>query len=318
MKNLKKITAFLLLLGLLFTSFCGCGPKEETPLAGGMTVEDDLGRTVAVEPPRRVAALLGSFADIWYLAGGEVIACADDAWEDFDLPLREDAVNLGMTKNLSLEKLLAAQPDLVLASCNTQLNLDWMETLEAAGIPTLYFDISDFNDYLRMLKTCTDITGRADLYEQNGLAVQAQIDDVLEKSRARLEGKEPPTVLNLRASATYLRAKNSRDNVLGEMLAALGCRNLADSEASLLENISIEVILQDPPDYIFFVQQGDDKEGIQKAIDAFLQENPALASLDAVKEGRVYVMDKSLYTLKPNDRWGEAYEKLEAILSDEK
>ena len=29
-------------------------------------------------------------------------------------------------------------------------------------------------------------------------------------------------------------------------------------------------------------------------------------------------MDKSLYTLKPNDRWGEAYEKLEAILSDEK
>jgi hypothetical protein len=28
-------------------------------------------------------------------------------------------------------------------------------------------------------------------------------------------------------------------------------------------------------------------------------------------------MEKDLYTLKPNDRWGEAYEKLEAILAGE-
>ena len=139
---MKRLIPVLLVICLL--GGCAAQPAPEEPLsAQAITFTDSLGREIALEPPGRVAALIGSFADIWYLAGGEVIACADDAWEDFDLPLREDAVNLGMTKNLSLEKLLAAQPDLVLASCNTQLNLDWMETLEAAGIPTLYFDISD-------------------------------------------------------------------------------------------------------------------------------------------------------------------------------
>jgi hypothetical protein len=98
-----------------------------------------------------VAALLGSFADVWYLAGGTVVASADDAWADFELPLPEDAVNLGMTKRLSLEALFSAQPDFILASANTQLHLDWMETLDAANIPTAYFDVSDFVYFIKEL-----------------------------------------------------------------------------------------------------------------------------------------------------------------------
>ena len=34
----------------------------------------------------------------------------------------------------------------------------------------------------------------------------------------------------------------------------------------------------------------------------------------AVREGRVHVMDGSLFNLKPNSRWGEAYEQLAEIL----
>ena len=62
--------------------------------SASVTFTDDLGRELTVENPERVAALLGSFADIWYLAGGEVVASADDAWDDFDLPMAEDAINL--------------------------------------------------------------------------------------------------------------------------------------------------------------------------------------------------------------------------------
>lgn len=130
-----------LVTGVLLT---GCGVKNEEPLQETVseqeeayTFTDDLGREVTVENPERVAALLGSYADIWYLAGGEVIASADDAWDDFNLPMAETAVNLGMTKELSLEKLFEADPDLVLASSNTQGNVEWLETLEAAGITVL-------------------------------------------------------------------------------------------------------------------------------------------------------------------------------------
>lgn len=281
------------------------------------TFTDDLGRTVTVENPQKVAALLGSYADMWFLAGGVVGASADDAWDDFNLPMADDAVNLGQTKELSLEKLLAFEPDFIIASTNTRVHMEWMDTLEDAQIPTAYFDVSDFEDYLRVLKICTDITGRDDLYEKNGLAIQEKINEVIAKSEERIAEKGVPKVLFLRASATNIRAKNSQDNVLGEMLKALGCENIADNKESLLETISVEYILQEDPDFIFFVQVGDDKDAIDHHIENFINENPIWKELTAVKEGRVYHMDKMLYNLKPNDSWGEAYEKLEDILAGE-
>ena len=101
------------------------------------------------------------------------------------------------------------------------------------------------------------------------------------------------------------------------MLYALGCENIADSQESLLENLSIEQIILQDPEYIFFIQQGDNEEGTKKNIENFISENPAWSELSAVKSGKVYLLEKPLYALKPNERWGEAYEKLEEILANE-
>ena len=300
-----KLLSLFLILCLL--TGCASAPVQ----AAGFTFTDDLGRTVTVNDPQRVTALLGSFAQVWQLAGGEICATADDAWDDLHLEFSEDTVNLGNTKELSLELLLASQPDFILASANTRQNLEWKDTLEAAGIPVAYFDIADFDDYLRLLNLCTDITGRKDLYEEHGLAVQARIDAVLEKSAQR---ETHPTVLCMRSSASMVTVKNSEDNVLGEMLHTLGCVNIADSDASLLENLSMERILEVDPDFIFIVQRGDDAEGMKAYIQNMMAENPVWQQLTAVKEGRLFFMDKTLYNLKPNHRWGQAYEQLEEIL----
>jgi len=280
-----------------------------------ITFTDDLERSVTVNQPKRVAALLGSFAQIWMLSGGEVIATADDAWNDLALDLSENTVNLGNTKQLSLEQLLAADPDFIIASTNTRQNVEWKETLDATGIPTAYFDVSDFEDYLRLLSICTDITGRKDLYEQHGTDVAKQIEDVVARSKERLEGNKAPTVLSMVASSSNIFAKNSEGNVLGEMLKSLGCVNIADSDSMMLENLSIEHIIESDPDYIFFVQRGDDTEGMKEHVQRTLMEQPAWAELTAVKNGRVYFMEKNLYNLKPNHRWGEACRELEEILA---
>ena len=42
--------------------------------------------------------------------------------------------------------------------------------------------------------------------------------------------------------------------------------------------------------------------------------NPAWGGLTAVREGRFHTLEHELYNLKPNARWGEAYEKLADIL----
>lgn len=315
---MKKILGILMLVLCLTLSGCSTTIKHDTNNNTIIAFTDDLGRKVSVENPQRVAALLGSFAHMWTLAGGTVYASADDAWNDFDIDMPSDAVNLGHTKSLSLEKLFGAQPDFIIASTNTRIDVEWQSTLENSGIPTAYFDVADFDDYLRVLKICTDITGRDDLYKKNGLLVQKDIEKVVEKSKERIKKGGAPKVLSLRASASSVRAKNSQGNVLGEMLKNLGCMNIADSDSSLLENISVELILQEDPEFIFFVQQGDDKEAVITNINNFIKENPAWQNLSAVKEDRVYIMDKALYSLKPNNRWSEAYEKLEGILSYEK
>lgn len=307
---------------------CAIAAAAAYTLAAGSRIEiaaeevfiftDDLGREIMVEHPQRVAALLGSFADMWYLAGGEIAASADDAWDDFDLPLPDEAVNLGMTKELSLEKLFETDPDLVLASVNTKLHMEWQEILESAGITAAYFDIADFDDYLRVLDIFTDITGRKDLYQENGEKIQGQIQRIVKESQEHIEDRgEAPTVLILRASSSWIRAKNSQNHVLGEMLAAMGCVNIADSNELLLENLSMEYIMTEDPDHIFICQIGDEQEKAMEHMETFIAENPAWNTLTAVKEGRVHHMEKALYTLKPNDRWAEAYQKVEELLFHE-
>lgn len=320
---MKKFYLALALCLLL----AGCAPSAAPGTSSGnssgestqqetqaVTFTDDLGRQVTVENPQRVAVLIGSYADIWCLAGGKdtLVAAANDAWTSFDLGLGEDVANLGGVKETNLEVLLAAQPDLVLASSNTAAQVDLLPTLEQAGLNVAYFMVSNFDEYLHMLDICTQITGREDCYQQYGQALEEQV----EQARQRADGSQPK-VLYVRATGSSCKVKNSQDSVLGEMLADLDCINIADSQSSLLEQLSLEVILQEDPDFIFAVLQGSDPTDAQRTLDETLLSNPAWQSLTAVKEGRFHVMDDQLYNLKPNARWGEAYEQLAQILYPE-
>ena len=303
------------ILTILCLTLAACAPTA--PAGSGseqtqsVSFTDDLGRTVTAEPPRRVAALIGSFADLWQLAGGAdtLVAAADDAWTSFDLNLDEDVVRLGGVKQINLEQLAAAQPDLVLASSNTAAQLDLLPALEQLGLNVAYFKVAEFQDYLHMLDLCSQLTGDTERFDQYGLAVESQV----QAARDRADGSAP-TVLYIRATGAGCKVKNSRDSVLGEMLRDLGCVNIADSDQTLLEQLSLERILQLDPEYIFVVMQGADKTGAQQALDQTLLASPAWQSLTAVQQGRYYVMDDRLYNLKPNARWGEAYEHLADIL----
>lgn len=314
MKKHRLLICVLLSLFLLVS--CGtAAPSSQSTSAAqadSVTFTDDLGRTVTVDSPKRVAALIGSFADVWCIAGGKdtLVAAADDTWTQFDLDLDESVINLGKVSEPSAETLLAAQPDFVLASTKTSADVELMPTLENAGIPTAYFDVSSFEDYLRMLEICTRITGCEDRYEQYGTLVQEQVDAAI----ASAQDKQGPTVLYLRATGSSCKVKNSQNTVLGEMLADLGCTNIADSDESLLETLSMEAILQADPECIFIVLQGSDQEKARQTLEKAVLSNPAWQQLRAVQQNKCYYMDQQLYNVKPNARWGEAYEGLAEIL----
>lgn len=331
MKQLTLCRAAAAALCLLLLAGCGAASSGPASSAGGAsaaatapadsgaacTFTDDLGREVTLEAaPRRVAALTGSYADIWCTAGGRdtLVASASDAWTDFDLGLGEEVANIGGAMGVSVEELLAAAPDLVLASTNIPSNQEMLPALEAAGVDVAFFSVDTFEDYLRMLEICTGLTGSPEAYQTYGEAVAEEIEAARAWAAAALEEQGPEKVLYIRAAASVIKPKGSSGTVLGEMLADLGCINIADQDQSLLEDLSMEAILAADPDKILIVLQGADPEPAKAQLEGEVLSNPAWQQLTAVREGRVYYMDKDLYHLKPNARWGEAYDHLVEIL----
>lgn len=314
LKNGKTVLPILLalLIWILPLGFIPTSILAEDSIAIEYT--DALDREITLKTPKRVAILVGSFADVWSLAGGmdQIVATADETANQFNLDLDESVINIGTSKKPNIEWILSSKPDLVIAGATTASNVELLPVFEAADIPVVYFEVNTFEEYLDMLEVCTTLTGREDLYIKNGLEVQEELEVIREAVTD--EAQDPQDILYLRASPGKVTVKNSSRSILGEMLQGLGTNNIADHDHSLLENLSLERILEADPDKIFIVLQGHDTAKIEAFLQESILDTPIWQNLKAVQDGEVYFMDQRLYNYKPNALWGEAYRGLFEIL----
>lgn len=287
---MKKVFALILLLML-----AAC--------AHAQTFEDAAGRAVSLEStPCRVVALLGSYGKVWLEAGGTLVGATEDALDEST----GEIANLGSHSQPNMELLFELEPDFVILSADTAAHPAIGEILESAKIPHAYFSMNTWQGYMQMLKTFTDLTGREDLYEQAQSALRAPIEWYIASAKSHAQYGQQTTLL-LRAYATSVKAKGSRDTVAGPMLEEMGLQNLADEDAALGENLTMEAILMADPDWIFVVTMGADQAGAMQMLEDSLLSNPAWATLTAVKEGRYVQLDRELFQLRPNGRWAESY-----------
>ena len=302
---MKKLISVALAAVFLLTA---CS-KTEGSKSDGYTFTDALGREVSVTSFEKTVIASGSLAEIWELAGGTVYGATDDALDGHSLKDPDSVKIYGDVKNPSVESIIADDADFVIFSSTIAKQVELEESLSSAGVTVAYFNVESFDEYLSMLKICTDITGYSDLYTSNGETVRERIEQAIEKSK----GHDAPDILLLRAYSTGVKAKGS-DNMTGQMLSDLGCVNIADSDSSLLEELSLESIVRADPDYVFITTMGEDEQAAIAQYESTLASNPAWQELTAVKNNEVHILPKELYHYKPNARWGEAYEKLEEIL----
>ena len=244
--NMKK--AFSILCAALLLAGCSAGSAESRgapdpvltlpPEAAAFT--DALGYEVDLDSWERVVSLYGSFAETWLLAGGTLAGTTEDAVSERGLELGEDVAVVGTVKEPGFEEILALDPDFVILSADIASQVKLHGGLAAAGVPHAYYRVDAFADYLTMLEQFCRMTGRQDLYQENGLAVQKRIDSVLEAA----EGRSRPTALLIRAYSTGAKAKGD-DNLAGVILRDLGADNLVDRYESLLEDVSLEEVVAD-------------------------------------------------------------------------
>ena len=308
---LKRKFSILLLGIICILQFTACQSVKVSENKGEFySFTDSLGNNVVLkERPKKVVSLIGSYAETWVLAGGELAGVTNDAFSERNMDLPKDVKIVGTIKEPNVEEILSISPDFVLLSPEIESHVKVSQTLKKANIPCAFFKVDDFNDYLKMLDICTSITRDKDAYEKNGLLVKKQIDDCLSK----IDKSSKPSVLFIRAFSNGAKAK-SGDNITCKMLEDLGTVNIAAKHKSLLEDLSIEEIIEDDPDFIFVVTMGENSERAMESLKKGIEKNPAWKSLSAVKNGRYIVLPKELFHYKPNAKWGESYEYLAKIL----
>lgn len=313
---LRKLIPLLIFI-FLFTGCATAQPETSVTPSGGFpyTFTDSTGASVtAAEKPQTVAVLLSSLADVWVSAGGCVDITVGEAVERGFADETAVLVDSGAGKTIDLELLIASEPDLVIYSTEIAGQTECAAALTAAGIPAAGFRVDTFDEYLSLLKICTDLTGKAENYETCGTQLQSEIRKIIAFAQNQAAQKD---ILFVRAgsSARYTKAKTADNNFVCKMLDDLGARNIADAAPILLDGLSLEAILTADPDVIFYTTMGDEATGT--AYMESLLADPVWSNLTAVKEGRVYHLPKDLFQYKPNARWDEAYAHLAELLYGE-
>ena len=273
------------------------------------TFTDDLGRKVTVKSHKRVVACMGSFADAWQLAGGTLVGASDDAFGHYAVDSSKVS-GVGRSTSLNLESIIALKPDFVIMTgisdgkhATGVSQADAESALKEAGVPVAFFKVTTFADYKRMMGTFCAITGRDDLYKKNVTKVGEKIKSAV--SRYSVASKSP-SVLVVSAFSKGLVVQNS-SGMAGAIVRDLGAVNVADEHPSLLSDFSLEAAVEANPDYVLVLAASDDTATAQKYYDQVAGSNSAWQGMDAVKEGRVTMLDAAHFLYKPNADWAESY-----------
>jgi iron complex transport system substrate-binding protein len=260
------------------------------------------------EKPSRVAVLFSSYVQIWTVAGGEAAITVGESVTRGLAPIGTPLVDSNAGKSINSELLLSYAPDFVIASADIDAQVACAEILQAAGIPVAYFRVDSFSDYLHMLDICTQITENRDAYEAHGLQIKAQIEAVL----ASVEANKAPKILFIRAGAQIAKAKTTGEHFVCDMLSQLGAHNIADDAPLLLDDLSLETVLREDPDFIFISTMGEESAAIENVENLFAGD--AWSALRAVREKSYCFLPKDMFQYKPNQKWADAYRYLEEIL----
>ena len=199
----------------------------------------------------------------------------------------------------SLETVTMLEPDMILSwgSLFSDKNLGDVTNWIDKGCNTYYNTNTRAGGDRTLENEFTDILNLGKIFDVQDKA-QAIVDEakeVIDKTlNATADVEEKPTVLVVEPLGEDITNYGS-SSLGGDMVTQLGA-TLANPDAS---TVGKEDIIAANPDVIFVVYMpyaGDDPETVKESQLAVIQDDEALQSLDAVKNGRVYpIMLSEMY-----------------------
>ncbi|MEQ2412506.1 ABC transporter substrate-binding protein [Blautia acetigignens] len=199
----------------------------------------------------------------------------------------------------SLETVTMLEPDMILSwsSLFSDKNLGNVTNWIDKGCNTYYNSNTRPGGARTLENEYTDILNLGKIFDvqDKAEAIVDNIKDVINNTlEATKDAEEKPTVMVLEPLGENI-TNYGASSLGGDMVTQLGA-TLANPDAS---TVGKEDIIAANPDVIFVVYMpyaGDDPQSVMDSQLAVIQEDEALQSLDAVKNGRVYpIMLSEMY-----------------------
>ena len=309
---LPALAAALLLAGAACGSERQQAPPRPTPTptlagsapAGDRVVTDMAGRAVRL-PARveRVVVTAPAAADYARALGLEVIG------QPSDIPPAPGAQPVGSTLNPDFPAIAALAPDLVIGDAAVQGAR--IADFDRFTVPVYLVKAADYLSILDAIERLGAAVGR----EEEAAALRADVEArVVAAALAARErrGAAGPRVLVLTGAGRDTFAAGPATYV-GNLLSILGAENaLANPpEGGPLPGFGVIDVGQAAllaPDIVLVLPAADG------GLDTRIRSDPAWATTPAVRDGRVYVLDRMLFLRAPGPRIAEAIETLLVLL----
>jgi iron complex transport system substrate-binding protein len=296
-----------ILHALLMTTILLAAAAVQIPPASGTTVTDDAGTVIAFNAtPFRIVSLSPSNTEILAALGltGRIVGVTDVC--DYP-PSVKNITRIGGYSSISIEKVAAARPDLVIASDITpQESVGRLRELGLSVIVVAPKNIEHMIRDIRMLGTLTGTESRAGELAEN---LSARIAAVSPCPSA----KGHPTVAHIVwHEPLYVSGNNTLQN---DVIILAGGENVFASEDGW-STVPLEEFLVRNPDIIIVNGGGGMDSSSRDIIYEELTGNPQYASLSAVKNNRVYAVNADTIS-RPAPRIVGALEEVARLIHPE-
>jgi iron complex transport system substrate-binding protein len=277
----------------------GADTADEASGAFPVTITDDAGREVTIdEAPERIVSLAPANTEILFAIGMGDALVGVTTYDDYP-PEVESIPEVGDFVTPNMEAISAAEPDLVLGT--TGIQEDVISRLEDLGIAVVAVDPQDLEEVFAAIEMVGDACGR-----------DAEASAITEEMRAELSGIDE-AVGDIEAVECFVEIAQEplftagSGTLIDDLVTAAGGRNVVTEEGYVA--YSAEQLLQhDPAVYLATLGSMSDPSE--------LQDRPGFDTLEAVREGRVHVLEDNLVS-RPGPRIVEGVRTIDEALHPE-
>lgn len=300
----KSLLSMVLVAGMVLV---GCqNETSESNSSASQKTEQTVQEEAVVEEVKVVAATV-AVTNVLAELDAEVIgvpATSQTLPEQYaDLP------QVGQAMSPDLEIVASLEPDLFVMDSSFKSSVE--ESLSQYGLNTFFFETGSYSAFVNSIKELgTEINRDEEANELVG-EIESAVAKGLEK-----KGDESPTVAVIfGAGDNFMLATDT--SYLGDLVSTLGATNITSKlegdMSSAYVQFSLEQILAENPDYVLRFAHGNVEE-TAKMFDQTFDSNEAYQALTAVKEGRVYDLDSTVFNVSANLQIKTAIETLADIL----